>query len=111
LTQENVNLMIIKLQEKLPSSKLFILKQKLEVSSDDKIHNLQSLPLKSPIIILVFSIFLGQLGVDRFMAGDIGLGVLKLLTCGGAGIWWFIDIFLIMGKVKEDNLNKVLLIL
>ena len=99
MTQENVNLMIITLQEKLPSSKLFILKQKLEVSSDDKIHNLQLLQLKNPIIILVFSIFLGQLGVDRFMAGDIGLGVLKLVTCGGAGIWWFIDIFLIIGKV------------
>jgi len=46
---------------------------------------------------------LGALGVDRFMLGQIGVGVGKLLTCGGLGFWWFIDLFLIMKATKERN--------
>lgn len=111
MTQENVNLMMMTLQEKLPGDKLFILKQKLESASDDKVQNLQLLQLKNPTTFLLFSIFLGGFGVDRFMLGETGLGVLKLLTCGGMTIWTIIDWFLIMGKVKEDNLNKVMLML
>ena len=44
---------------------------------------------------IILSIFLGWLGVDRFYFGYTGLGILKLLTCGGWGIWWVIDIILI----------------
>ena len=43
----------------------------------------------------ILSILLGGLGVDRFYAGHIGLGVLKLLTLGGCGIWSLIDIILV----------------
>ena len=45
--------------------------------------------------LLILSILLGGLGVDRFYAGHIGLGVLKLLTVGGCGIWALIDIILV----------------
>lgn len=47
---------------------------------------------------LIFSIFLGWLGVDRFYAGHIGLGILKLLTFGGFLVWWIIDIILFATK-------------
>jgi TM2 domain-containing membrane protein YozV len=33
----------------------------------------------------------GFLGADRFYKGEMGLGVLKLVTLGGVGVWWFID--------------------
>ena len=45
--------------------------------------------------LLILSLLLGWLGVDRFYAGHIGLGVLKLLTLGGCGIWSLIDIILV----------------
>ena len=45
--------------------------------------------------LLILSLLLGWLGVDRFYAGHIGLGVLKLLTLGACGIWALIDIILV----------------
>jgi len=61
---------------------------------------------KDRVLILVFSIFLGGLGIDRFVVGNIGLGLLRLLTGGICGILWVIDRFLIMGRVDEVNRRK-----
>ena len=61
--------------------------------------------LKDPTISLVISIIVGVYGVDRFYIGDIGLGVAKLLTCGGVGIWWIVDMLLIMDTTKKKNLE------
>ena len=59
---------------------------------------------RSFLVALLLSIFLGSLGVDRFYLGSIGLGILKLITAGGCGIWYIIDIILIAtGKVRDAN--------
>jgi len=50
------------------------------------------------IVALLLSIFFGVLGVDRFYVNHIGLGILKLITCGGFGIWWFVDIIMFATK-------------
>ena len=62
---------------------------------------------KDPIVVLLISIFLGQFGIDRFYIGDTTMGVLKLITCGGCGIWTIIDWFMIMGNTKNKNYNKI----
>lgn len=51
-----------------------------------------------------FSLFLGFLGVDRFYMGYVGLGILKLITLGGFGIWWLIDlIWISLGNAKTKD--------
>lgn len=55
------------------------------------------------ILTLLMSIFFGSLGVDRFIMGHIGLGILKLITFGGLGIWWLVDVILIASKHQFKN--------
>lgn len=53
---------------------------------------------------LLYSILLGFLGVDRFCLGHTGAAVGKLLTIGGLGIWWFVDIILlVIGELQPAD--------
>ena len=72
-------------------------------ADDSKFLMVQSQNFKDPTTMLIISLFGGHLGIDRFMIGDTGLGVAKLLTCGGIGIWTIVDFFLIMGRTREVN--------
>ena len=60
---------------------------------------------KNPTVALILSLVVGVLGVDRFYIGSIALGVLKLITFGGFGIWGLIDWFLIMGAARKKNVE------
>jgi TM2 domain-containing membrane protein YozV len=61
---------------------------------------------KDPGTMLVLSLLFGSLGVDRFMLGDTGMGVLKLLTFGCCGILTIIDWFGVKGKTHAFNRKK-----
>lgn len=94
--------------KKFKPAQLASIRSRLEGLSEEKVIALTAVELKDPTIILVLSIFLGYLGVDRFMIGDVGIGLLKLLTCGLCGILSLIDWFIIMDKTREYNYQAVL---
>jgi len=59
--------------------------------------------MKSKGVAYLLHIFLGGFGAGRFYVGDIGMGILNLLTLGGFGILWIIDLFLLRGRVDYKN--------
>ncbi|WP_300528378.1 TM2 domain-containing protein [Maricaulis sp.] len=60
---------------------------------------------KNPVVLYGFNIWLGFLGIDRFLVGDIIAGVLKLITFGGFGIWVIVDYFLIGSRARQKNIE------
>jgi len=59
------------------------------------------------MLCLIMSVVFGYLGVDRFLMNKVGTGILKLLTCGGAGIWWLVDVILIATKHEYKGVKWI----
>ena len=106
MEQNKIEMFIASMGSKFPSEKLMLMRNQLEKVEDSKLMVIQSIQYKDTTTLLIVSLFLGNLGIDRFMLGETGLGVAKLLTCGGMGIWTIIDWFTIMGRTRELNYQK-----
>ncbi len=57
---------------------------------------------------VLLSFFLGGLGVDRFYLGYTGLGIVKLITFGGFGVWALIDFILLLVNKLPDSEGREL---
>lgn len=107
MTEDKINIFIAANGQYFPPEKIMFIHQSLVNLDDSKLTTLSFVGYKDPTIALVLSLLLGGWGIDRFYIGDVGLGVLKLLTCGGLGIWAIIDWFMIMGETRNSNYNKL----
>lgn len=105
--EERVRMWLSANANKLPEAQLHVIKEKMMTMSDSDFERISYTSLTDPTLMLIISIFFGMLGVDRFALGDIGLGVGKLLTCGGCYIWWLVDLFHIMDATKQKNMQKI----
>jgi hypothetical protein len=63
---------------------------------------------KEWVTAIILSVVLGSLGIDRFYLGYTGLGIAKLLTLGGCGVWAIIDLVLIAMRNVPDAQGKPL---
>ena len=106
MEQNRIEMFIATMSDKFPAEKLMLIRDQLSRLDDSKLPIIQSVEYKNPTTLLIISIFLGGFGVDRFMLGQTGLGVAKLLTCGGMGIWSIVDWFTVMARTKELNFRK-----
>ena len=93
------------------SYQLSQIRERLLSISDGKWALIQTTSFKNPQTALVLSIIFGFYGIDRFYIGNIGLGVLKLFTCGGLGIWTIVDWFIIQKAARQKNYSKIITML
>lgn len=91
-----------------PTDKIFLVKNKLESITPEREIFIHCLDPKDPLLMLLISFIAGGFGIDRFMLGQTTLGILKLITLGGCGIWAIVDLFLIMEATKEYNFEKLM---
>jgi hypothetical protein len=94
---------------KLQPESINLVRNKLLEMEDATTAQIIFSQLKDPTIALVLSIVVGAYGVDRFYIGDIGMGIGKVLTCGGALIWYLIDIFMIQDATRRKNFETVMM--
>ncbi|MBF0777388.1 TM2 domain-containing protein [Streptococcus cuniculi] len=105
-----------------PPETLPIIKEELNRLDEKSVSMLWMTDIKNPMTALLFSIFLGELGVDRFYIGHKELGIAKLaltiigyvtlfIVIGffillGVYIWKLVDCFLIMRACKQANFER-----
>ena len=102
----NTNMLLVNAAKYFPEASMPSIRETLEHMDPQKANIILAQDYKDPTIALIISAIIGAYGIDRFYIGDIMMGALKLLTVGGCGIWWLIDIFLIMGATKDKNYQK-----
>lgn len=111
MTQDKIDMYIMTNQKYLPAEKIVFIKQKLLEADENKFSLVSAVEFKDPTTLLLVSLFLGTLGIDRFMLGETGMGILKLLTAGLCGILTIIDWFSVQKRARELNYNNLMLVL
>lgn len=103
MEQQKVDMFIGLNSENFNPQDLMIIKEKMEQMDDSKFFLLQGIEFQKPSTIFLIAILLGW---ERFWLDDVGLGILKILTCYGCLVWWLIDIFSAKERAQKYNLRK-----
>jgi TM2 domain-containing membrane protein YozV len=104
---QKVDMFLMSNSKYFESHSMNMIRERLLAIDDSKWAMISTIQFKDPTTSLIVSILAGGLGIDRFIIGDIGLGIGKLLTCGGMGIWSIVDLFMIQKSTKEKNFQKI----
>lgn len=108
MEEQKVNMYMASLMGYFKERDAILIREKLLEVDDSKYGMLSVVDLKNPTTVFVGSLLAGCFGVDRFMIGDVGLGVLKLLTFGLCGVLTIIDWCSIIGSAKKKNFKKIM---
>lgn len=111
MDRDKVDMYVVTHSKFFPIDKIPTLKETLLQADDSKYALIMSVELKDPTVIMLISIFTGYLGIDRFMLGDIPMGILKLCTLGLCYILYIVDWFLVQNKTKVVNYKTIMSIL
>ncbi len=85
-------------------SDLLLIQSQLKELNEEQLQGLLMLEeFMDPTANVIISVLVGNLGIDRFVIGQVGYGVLKLVTLGGLGVWTIVDWFQISGITKKHN--------
>jgi hypothetical protein len=101
-----INQFIVTNGHKFKIADLVIIRKKLETLKTEQMQLLCTVNYLDPTMITIVSVLIGHWGFDRFFIKQIGLGILKLFTGGGGGIWTIVDWFRIGGLTKKANMKK-----
>ena len=103
MKQEYIQSFMLKNGEAFEPYALKNIEEKLKTLDDSNSAVILGLSFQKPTVILIIAILLGW---DRFFLNDVGLGIVKVITCQGCGIWWLIDIFSAKKRTYEYNIKK-----
>jgi TM2 domain-containing membrane protein YozV len=67
-----------------------------------------SAPQKSFVATWLLALLLGYFGIDRFYLGKVVTGILKLITLGGLGLWYLIDLIIVLAGAQTDKQDRPL---
>ncbi|MBS3914211.1 MAG: TM2 domain-containing protein [Bacteroidetes bacterium] len=107
MEEQKVDMFILSNSKFFESHMVPQIRERLLAMDDSKWALIQTLQFKDPTTSIIVSLLAGGLGIDRFIIGDTGMGVGKLLTCGGLGIWTIVDWFMIMDATRQKNMLKL----
>ena len=108
MTEEKMVFFLTTQGKYFPTDRIFYIQEQLKNVEDSKLMLMSAMEYHDPTVMLLVSIFLGTMGIDRFLMGDIGMGFLKLFTGGLCGILTIIDWFTVMQRSREKNFQKLI---
>lgn len=107
MDQARVDFFLSAMNGKFPPEKTLFVRDQLLATAESRFPLIQAISYRDPVMMFLISFFVGHFGIDRFLLGQTGLGIAKLLTCGGLGVWTLVDWFLVMGLTREQNYQKL----